>query len=432
MRTINAVIASIRRSPLKSILTFATVGIGVGVLIFALGMSSAFQTIVDEQLAAQGIVVNYANAEMSEDGELATIRPPQSDGRITELIMSDVSGVVAASPVAPVNWSEFLVDGEVFQVRSVLGVNELYPEIMGLELAAGSLFISADVDSGAKAAVITNSLAEILFGSATDAVGQTLNPPSTGSSQGEGRRSFAPPTFQIVGVVEDPTELQRQSYGIADMFVPFTAVLPSGANVEQALGFLQAQGVLLATGVSYDTVESQLYDVMTRAYGDDFIFETWEGGPGGTTEYLGEMRRTIDVFSVVVNLLGFILLAAASIGILSIMLVEALGRSREIAVERALGASVGSVIREFAARSLLVSAISAAIGVGIALVLSGPLTDLVLPIVSGLDVADFGSVVGPQSIAIGTASALLIGGLFGALPVFSVMHPNIAEAIREG
>lgn len=430
MRSVNAVFNSISRSPLKSILTFVTVGIGVGVLIFALGMSSAFRDVVDQQLASQGVIVNYANAVMSSDGEIEVVIPPQSDANIIDVILSDVSGVGGVSPVAPVNWSEFVANGQEYQVRSVLGVNEQYADIMDLEIVAGRLFTVSDVEQGQKLAVITQSLAEMLFGSAEVAVGQSLNPPS--AATGEGDRRFSPPTFVVSGVVADPSELQRKSYGIADMIVSYTSILPAGINTSQAEGFLKAQGVILAKGVSAETVESQLRDVLSRYYGEGFLLETWEGGPGGATAFLGEMRRTIEVFSIVVNLLGFILLAAASIGILSIMLVEALGRSREIAVERALGASTRSLVREFAARSLLISGLSVIIGVGLALVLSMPLTDLISPVITGLDSSDMPSVVDLQSVAIAGISALAIGGLFGVLPVFSVAQTNISEAIREG
>jgi putative ABC transport system permease protein len=432
MRTIISVFNSIKRAPLKSILTFVTVGIGVGVLIFALGMSSTFSDIMESQLESQGVVVNYANAGISTDGEIEVLRPPQSDGSITDIITYEVSGVEAISPVAPVNWTEFVAGGETFQVRSVLGVNEQYVDVFGLDLVAGILFSADDVEQGAKKAVISESLAEVLFGSAFDAVGQTLNPPSSTNPQEGGARRFSPPTYEIAGVVADPSELQRQSYGIADMIVPYTSVIPAGMNLEQASGLFAAQGVVLAKGVTSETVQSQLNEVLVRNYGDDFALETWEGGPGGATGYLGEMRRTVDTFSIVINLLGFILLAAASIGILSIMLVEALGRSREIAVERALGASKMSVLREFATRSVLVSAISAAIGIGLTFVLAGPLTDIVLPIFSGISVKEVGSVISPQSVLIGAASALLIGGIFGVLPVFAVLQPGIADSIREG
>ena len=111
---------------------------------------------------------------------------------------------------------------------------------------------------------------------------------------------------------------------------------------------------------------------------------------------------------------------------------EALGRSREIALERALGASKGAIIREFFARSAIVSLFSVVIGIGLSFVLSGPLTDLILPIFSGISADEVAGVVNLRSILVGTVSAVVIGGVFGVFPVFSVLQVGISDAIREG
>jgi putative ABC transport system permease protein len=134
----------------------------------------------------------------------------------------------------------------------------------------------------------------------------------------------------------------------------------------------------------------------------------------------------------VVNLLGFILLVTGSIGILSIMLVEVLGKHRQIAIERALGASGQIVMREYFTRSLILSALSAAVGVALAIAFAGPLKSLVLPIFNGISAADLGSnVITPMAVGIGVASALIVGGVFGVFPVLPALRANIAEGMRE-
>ena len=439
LRTVQSAFAGMARSPLKSILTLATVGIGVGILIFALGMSSTFQRLMDEQLAKEGVIVNYANAKLNANGELESARPPQGDEFLLDIIASEVSGVVAVTPVAGLGFNEFVVDGTTYRIRSVFGANEKYGEVMSLVMIAGSFYQQADVETGNRKAVITEGLAGILFGSPEDAIGQLLRPPAIELPENlrgnqmavRGLRAYSDP-FEVVGVYRDPTELQRKSYGVGDMIVPYTSSFGGMMNAAQARSFSSGRGVLLLKGVSFETAESQLREVLTRNYGEEFALEVWEGSPSGSSEYLAQMRSTVNTFSLVVNLLGFILLAAASIGILSIMLVEALGRTREIALERALGASRSVIIREFFARSTVVSLISVVIGIALAFVLSGPLTSLIGPIFAGIEVAEVGSVISLQSILIGSASAIVIGGIFGVFPVFSVLNTGIADAIREG
>lgn len=441
MKTIGSVIKSMGRSPVKSILTLITVGIGVGVLIIALGMSGTLNDLLESELVQQGVVVSYANGTFNSDGELEALRPPQTDANVLDIIEIEISGVTAASPVAPVNWNEFVVDGDSYRVRAVLGVNEKYTEVMGLDLVAGSFFDESDVAAGERKAVITQSLAEILFGSVEAAIGRLLQPPASESAaqpagvageRAQSKAVFSAPTYVVTGVVEDAGELQRQSYGVADMIVPYTSIFPSGFNVEQAARFFTAQGVFLAKGVTFETAEAQLREVLTRAYGDDFVLEVWEGTPAGSSGYLNEMRQTVNTFSLVVNLLGFILLAAASIGILSIMLVDVLGKSREIAIERALGASKAAVFKEFFTRSTIVSIFSVIIGVGLSFVLSRPLTEIVLPVFSGISASDITGIVTLPALLIGATSAIIIGGIFGIFPVFSVLQSGIVDTIKEG
>ena len=180
------------------------------------------------------------------------------------------------------------------------------------------------------------------------------------------------------------------------------------------------------------TIESQARGAVAQQYGDGVTVEVWEGRTDGETAALDEARSTVATFSLVVNLLGFVLLVTGCIGILSIMLVEVLGRTREIAVERAVGASRGMIAREFFARSLIMVGAAAVIGVALSLLLSGPLTELVVPIFRGTTQAELGgAVIDLAAIAIGVGAAVGAGGLFGVLPVFSALRVPIAEGMRE-
>ena len=441
MKTIQSVLRSMARSPLKSILTLLTVGIGVGVLIFALSISDTFSELMEQQLQKEGIVLNIANAEIDEGGNINQIRPPQFEGNALDIIRTEVSGVTAITPLSNPFWNEFTAKGTTYRVRTVVSANEEYGEVMGMELISGSFFTAQDVEAGAKVAVITESLAKILFGTVEAAQGSSIRPPARDLPDAVNRNAQArsrmaiftnPPSFEVIGVVKDPGELQRKSYRVADMVIPYTAAIPPGVNSNQFMRFLSSRSIVKIAGISRETAEAQIRDVLTRAYGDDVAIQIWEGTPTGESEYLEEIRQTVSTFSIIVNLLGFILLAAASIGILSIMLVEALGRTREIALERALGASKRLILREFFTRSVVVSFMSAIIGVVLALVLANPLKSLIIPIFAGVSLTDIsGSVISGSAVLIGSLSALIIGGVFGVFPVFTVIQTGISEALRE-
>ena len=437
MRTIRSVLTSLTRSPVKSTVTLSTVGLGVGVLIFALSISGAFNRLVSEQLEKEGLVVMVANVEIDEDGDLQQVRPPQFDANVVGALRTGVSGAGAASPVAFVPWTEFVVGGQQYRFRSVVGVNEDYLDVMGLEVVAGSAFTAEDVAQGVREALVSETMAEVLFGSPVEALGQVIQPPAPTQAQqqgqGGGGRRFTPPTYTVRGVFGDPSEIQRRAYGVGDMIVPMTSAFPSNVNSARLQQFLNSRIALRVQGSGLATIESQVRGALAQQYGDDVTAEVWEGRPDGGSAALEEARATVATFSLVVNLLGFVLLVTGCIGILSIMLVEVLGRTREIAVERAVGASRSVIAREFFARSLIMVSAAALIGVALSLLLSGPLTELVVPIFRGTTQAELGgSVISLAAIAIGVGSAIGVGGLFGVLPVFSALRVPIAEGMREG
>ena len=440
MRTIRSVVTGLARSPLKSGVTLTTVGLGIGVLILALSISNAFSRLLAEQLAGEGLVVMVANVRTAADGSLEPVQPPQFDAEATAVLLDEVTGAVAASPITFAPWTEFLVDGSGYQLRTVYGVGEQYPRVMGLKLVAGSAFSAAEVAAGAREALISATLAEMLFGSPAAALGGAIEAPAdiVVQTDDEGMaevlaqlRRLLSPVFTVRGVYADPGEVGRRAYGIADMIVPAGAVFP-GKEVAFVDRAVMSRIALRVAGNRFATVESQVHAALAKQYGPEVAVAVWEGPPTGGSAALEEARTTVATFSLVANLLGFVLLVTACVGILGVMLVEVLGRSREIAVARAVGASRVAVAREFWARSLLTVAAAAVIGCSLSLLLAGPLTRQIVPIFHGLTAADIGgSVITLRAVTVGVGSALAIGGVFGVLPLLPALRTPIAEALRE-
>ncbi len=434
MKTVKLALKSLASSPTKSVLTLITVGLGVAVLILAISVSTYLSQILSRELEHEGIIVNISNAEYDSEGELERVMPPQIDENVMDVLRSEVDGIVAVAPISGAFWNEVKVGERTYRLRNVVGSTEEYARVMGFEVAAGDFFTKEDVEKGSKVVIISESLAKLLFGSSEDALGGIIQPPARGSfsSQGEGRRVPIIQNFTVVGVFTDPGELKRKSYSVADLVIPFTSMLPAGVNVKMVQRFMLSTTVIKVRGMEFIAVESQVREILSREYGEDLKLTVWEGTPRGESETIEEARRTVSTFTLVVNILGFVLLITGSIGILSIMLVEILGRTREISLERAMGASRSNIIREYFFRAAILSLVSAVFGIVLSLIFARPLTHLLLPLFETMGVTEAaGGVLNPFAVLIGAAVALIIGGIFGVFPVFTTLKIGIAEGIRE-
>ena len=431
MKIVVEALDNVQRHPVKSAVTFLSVGIGVGILIFALSLSIRFSQLLDEKINAEGQVLVVSNSELQADGSYDRVRPSQLDLNASSLVDVAVEGVEATAIVTSGRISQLSIDGEQYRVRNAVGSDEGYFDVMGLSLLAGNTMADDDVSKGSKVMWLSESVASSLFGSAELSIGQQIQVPSSDSRRGgeaqESRTSIN--IFNVAGVFKDPDELKREAYGIADILIPYTSMI-SGDNAQRMLD--RVSGSFAIRVVNNPNIEAQIYDLLAQEYGLDLALNTWEGTIRQPSDLLSEVRNSITQISFIINLLGFILLVSGAIGILSIMMVEIIAKKKNIAIERALGASIPAIVRKFLLQSFVLSGLSAVIGIGLAYLLAMPMVEIVMSVFDGVDLTDLTSgLIHPIAILVGTASALLFGGLFGVLPLIGIVKLPIAEGLRD-
>lgn len=125
---------------------------------------------------------------------------------------------------------------------------------------------------------------------------------------------------------------------------------------------------------------------------------------------------------------GIVLLIACA-NLASLMLARATARSREIAIRLAIGASRFRIVRQMFAESLLIAAIGAAAGVGVARAISGFLVSFISTDADRLffDLASDWRVL---AFTCGTAAAACL--LFGLTPALRATRDSTAVAVKAG
>ena len=421
------------KSPMKVVLTIAALALGSGILVLSLSAASILNKEVAGQLNTNGVILYVANGKWNSNGSVEKDRPAEWDSTAADTVLTDIESVKNAAVIYTVLFRNITTEGTSYDLRSAVGSDPQYFEVFSLDIVSGLPMTQEDIKRGLKKVWITEDVAVQLYGSAEAAIGKYIQPPGERiHRRSSGREQNVIPSFSVTGVYKNPSEVARRAYGISDFIFPYTSILPSGGNVQRMLNFMSGMFVVRSTASSVLQTTAALNQTLSRKYGEGTDILVWEGSTQGKSAYMEELRNTVKMFTVSVNILGILLLVTSSFGIFSIMVVESLSRRREIALERALGASQGQVIREFWTWSLALSFSGAVAGLILSLALSKPVMSSMSPLLGEI-AAEFDTRFGVTLGAMITSLTLAVGfgGVLGLLPALSAVRGNIAETIKE-
>lgn len=232
--------------------------------------------------------------------------------------------------------------------------------------------------------------------------------------------------YQIVGIAPGGFHYPDRRIGL---WIPLTI---DPANLApMAFGY---PGVgRLAPDVSVESADEDVRRItsrMSEVYPDNLTPQWVEGG--GFDSYVRPLREKVvggmeaEVWTVLGTAGLLLLLAAANIA--NLFLVRAEGRSRDLAMRRALGADRAHLLVESLTESVLVSATGGVVGLLLAtvvvrLVVRHAPPDLMTVAVVGM---------GADEILFGLALALVAGLVFGVIPMWGMKPTSVHAALRAG
>ena len=293
---------------------------------------------------------------------------------------------------------------------SAAQVSEEYFPLIDPALAAGRAMAAPDFAADAPfVTVISHGLWQRRFGGAADVVGRTL--------------TIAGTPHEVVGVLPDRAAWPEET----DLFVPLRASGFSDDTRTRRDNMIFLAIARLADGVSIEQADAVLATIATRlAQADPQIRKGWTNRVVPLRDYVVEadVRRAL---LVLLGAVGAVLLIACA-NLASLSLVRAAGRSREIGIRFALGASRWRVVRQMASESLLIAAGGTALGLVLSIWMMEGIAAMApegTPFIDrlGLDAR--------------VAAAGMIFGLFaiaaaGVLPALAASGVELTPALKEG
>jgi putative ABC transport system permease protein len=240
-------------------------------------------------------------------------------------------------------------------------------------------------------------------------------------------------TYLVVGVMPKGFSFPQQS----DLWIPMT--IPLVPDVYEPLGGAFPTEVIarLAPGVTIAAASPRLL----LRWEQDVIEGLAPGTQSGFEDDLANVRTHGVMTPLQRNLVGdhgralMVLLGAtgmllliACANVTHLLLSQASGRRREIAIREVLGATRGRVIRQLLAESVLLSLSGSILGIALAPATAGLLTRLLPPEVSGVVPIQ----VDLRVLGFASVLALMTGIGLGLWPAFGVTRTAPAETIKTG
>lgn len=281
--------------------------------------------------------------------------------------------------------------------------------IRALKLGTGRFFNMQDQMQRARVAVIGSEAKDKLF-SGRNALGERIRIDGL--------------SFEIVGILDAKMQEGDDDINRA-VYVPFTT-----------MSDLKDTHYLDSIWFNYETPE---YERLEQAARSTLAIEHKFSVSDRRAVRVFNLMEQVHQFEVITIglkiLLGFIgtlTLGIGGVGLMNIMLVSVTQRTREIGVEKALGARRGDILLQFLAEALTITFMGGVLGIVLAYAVSlsvGRLT-LYSAMAKNAEAGDIRLIIAPGTVLVATMILAVVGLISGMVPALRASRLDPIEALR--
>lgn len=385
LTTLKVGLRSILSNKLRSALTILGVAIGVAAVIAIVAVGQGGQKQVTSQIESLGTYLLTV-----------TIRGRGADRTISldELtqLTDGINGVAGVSAVA--TGSGTVKYGTKTYDCTVLGVDDEYATVRDLQVQSGRFISKLDVNMRQKVILLGQNVVTELFG---------FSNPINAEVKLNGQ------TFLVIGV------LPSRGGGLGgseddQVLIPVTTAERLMGRRGISTFYVKGQDKQAVAEIS-SALSNRLY---TR-FRDDQAYRIID-----QTQMLETATNITQTLTLMLSGIAFISLVVGGIGIMNIMLVSVVERTREIGLRKAIGATRRDIMRQFLYESVVLSCIGGVVGI-----IAGSLIGRGISSAIGIP-----SVFPWTGAAIALGLSLAVGIGFGLYPASRAAKLEPIEALR--
>lgn len=335
---------SILKNKFRTFLTMLGIIIGIASVITMLAIGQGSKASIQKNISSMGsnMIIIHPGSDMMGGAKMEASSMQSLSLADIKALKEQDSYMSAVSPLVSARGQVIYRNNN--SPTSMQGVSEDYLSIRSLEVISGSMFVSNDVKTAAKVAVIGKTVVENLFSDGSDPIGKTI------------RYNKIP--FKVRGVLKEKGENTFGQDQDDIILAPYTTVqkrLLAITHINEIMASAKTENDVEPAITTAENILRKNHRI-GEGKDDDFRIMSQK-------ELLTSLSSISEMLTILLASIAGISLFVGGIGIMNIMFVSVIERTREIGLRLAIGAREIDIMLQFLIESIIISLTGGFVGI---------------------------------------------------------------------